>query len=66
MIERHKMMDAHGMRKVCYSNDVAELEKKYAEAVELLEYFTDRVEEGSIRSRATYEKYKSFLAALSP
>ena len=41
------------------------LKKRLAEAVELLEYFTDRVEEGSIRSRTTYEKYKSFLAALS-
>ena len=32
------------------------------EAVELIKYFTTRVEEGSIRSKKTYTKYKNFLA----
>ena len=32
-----------------------------SEAIELLKYFTDRVEIGSIRSKTTYKKYKDFL-----
>lgn len=31
------------------------------EAIELLQYFVTRVEEGSIRSKTTYGKYKIFL-----
>jgi hypothetical protein len=32
-------------------------------AIELLQYFVDRVEAGTIRSKTTYRKYKSFLEA---
>jgi hypothetical protein len=31
------------------------------EAVELIQYFIKRVEEGTIRSKTTYGKYKEFL-----
>ena len=43
MIERHKMMDAHGMRKVCYSDDVAELEKQLEEAQKQIEALQKRL-----------------------
>jgi len=36
----------------------------FHKAIELLEYFTKRVEEGSIRSKTTYNKYKEFLKFL--
>lgn len=36
-------------------------EANYKEALELLQYFVTRVEEGTIRSKVTYEKYKTFL-----
>ena len=36
-------------------------EELLAEAVNLIQYFVNRVEEGSIRSKVTYEKYKQFL-----
>ena len=36
-------------------------ERKLKRAVELIKYFVQRVEEGSIRSRTTYNMYKSFL-----
>ncbi len=39
-------------------------DKKFQEAKELIEYFVNRCEEGSIRSRTTYAKYKSFLDSL--
>ncbi|HCT86241.1 MAG TPA: hypothetical protein DF296_13700 [Candidatus Margulisbacteria bacterium] len=35
--------------------------KNYKEAIELIQYFTNRVENGTIRSRTTYGKYKDFL-----
>jgi len=31
------------------------------EALEVIEYFVKRVEEGTIRSKVTYSKYKEFL-----
>ena len=34
------------------------------EAIGLLEYFVNRVENGTIRSRTTYAKYKNFLAKI--
>lgn len=34
---------------------------KFEKAKELLEYFTKRVEEGSIKSKTTYKLYKEFL-----
>lgn len=36
-------------------------QKKLEEALELLKYFTDRVEAGTIRSVTTYGKYKEFI-----
>ena len=36
-------------------------EKLFIEAIELIRYFVKRVEEGSIRSKTTYVKYKQFL-----
>ena len=39
----------------------AELKVELDEAVELIQYFVIRVEEGSIRSKKTYDKYKTFL-----
>jgi hypothetical protein len=35
--------------------------QKFQKAKELLEYFTNRVEEGSIISKTTYKLYKEFL-----
>ena len=37
---------------------------KFPEALKLIEYFVNRVEEGSIRSQITYLKYKDFLKSL--
>jgi len=34
---------------------------RFDEAVKLLQYFVDRVDAGTIRSKTTYTKYKSFL-----
>ena len=34
---------------------------EFDEAVKLLQYFVDRVEAGTIRSKTTYAKYKEFL-----
>jgi hypothetical protein len=56
-----------------YDDDVAyvlesELEavkKERDEAVELINYFVKRCEEGSIRSRTTYGKYRDFLSTIS-
>lgn len=39
----------------------AELKTELDEAVKLIQYFVNRVEEGSIRSKKTYAKYKEFL-----
>lgn len=39
----------------------AELKQELDEAVELIQYFVTRVEDGSIRSKKTYAKYKIFL-----
>jgi len=36
-------------------------EERLLEALELLQYFVDRVEAGTIRSKTTYKKYKDFL-----
>lgn len=36
----------------------------YSKAIELIKYFVDRVEAGTIRSKTTYAKYKEFLASL--
>ena len=36
----------------------------FSEAVELIEYFVNRVEEGTIRSSKTYTKYKDFLSKI--
>ena len=38
-----------------------ELKEQLKESVELIQYFVNRVEEGSIRSKKTYAKYKAFL-----
>jgi len=35
--------------------------KKFEQAKELIEYFVNRVEEGSIKSKTTYKLYKEFL-----
>jgi len=35
--------------------------EQYLEALDLLQYFVDRVEAGTIRSKTTYKKYKDFL-----
>ncbi len=35
--------------------------KKFEQAKELIEYFVNRVEEGSIKSKNTYKLYKEFL-----
>ncbi len=39
-------------------------DKKFSEAIELIKYLVDRVEEGTIRSKVTYSKYKNFLQSL--
>ena len=45
------------------TNDMEKLkEQLFEEALQLIQYFTDRVEEGTIRSKTTYKKYKDFLA----
>jgi len=36
-------------------------EERLTEALDLLQYFVDRVEAGTIRSQTTYKKYKDFL-----
>ena len=36
----------------------------FSEAIELLEYFVDRVDKGSIRSKTTYKIYKEFLTKI--
>ena len=36
-------------------------EERLLEALDLLQYFVDRVEAGTIRSKTTYKKYKDFL-----
>lgn len=36
-------------------------EQRLLEALDLLQYFVDRVEAGTIRSQTTYKKYKDFL-----
>lgn len=36
-------------------------EERLTEALNLLQYFVDRVEAGTIRSKTTYKKYKDFL-----
>lgn len=41
-----------------------EANKKLLIAVKLLEYFVNRVEEGSIKSKTTYQLYKDFLNTL--
>ena len=38
--------------------------KQLNEAIDLIEYFVKRVEEGSIKSKTTYTKYKNFLNKL--
>ena|SRR3990167_622868 len=35
------------------------------EAIDLIEYFVKRVDEGSIRSKTTYAKYKEFLSKIN-
>lgn len=35
--------------------------EQYLEALDLLQYFVDRVDAGTIRSKTTYKKYKDFL-----
>jgi len=47
----------------CDTEDI-EPDDKFLEAVELLQYFVDRVEAGTIRSQTTYKKYKDYLAGL--
>jgi len=41
--------------------DERDLVKAYEEMRELLQYFVDRVEEGTIRSKRTYSKYTRAL-----
>lgn len=36
-------------------------EERLLEALDLLQYFVDRVEAGTARSKTTYKKYKDFL-----
>lgn len=40
---------------------IVEAVNNYPEALELLQYFIDRVENGSIRSVTTYDKYVKFM-----
>lgn len=47
-------------QKECKCSD----ESLFPEAVELIRYFVNRVEDGSIRSNTTYKKYKDFLDKL--
>ena len=42
-------------------HEFSEEELLLQEAVELIKYFVKRVEEGSIKSKVTYKKYKDFL-----
>lgn len=35
-------------------------------AIELIQYFVDRVDKGEIRSKTTYAKYKDFLQKVNP
>lgn len=44
---------------------VDDIAKSAMEAVELIEYFVDRVEAGTIRSTKTYTKYKEFLSRIN-
>ena len=44
----------------CYASH----QEENKEAIELIEYFVNRVEEGTIRSKITYGKYKTFLEKL--
>lgn len=46
------------------SEYIVQAANMFPEAVELLKYFVQRVEEGSIRSNTTYAKYKDFLTKL--
>jgi hypothetical protein len=41
------------------------MDAKFKEAIELIQYFVDRVEAGTIRSRITYGKYKDFLDSIT-
>ena len=44
-----------------YVEDIFGDEERLLEALDLLQYFVDRVEAGTIRSKTTYKKYKDFL-----
>ena len=55
-------MNTKGLAQAIIENEEQEKEKEILkEALELLQYFVTRVEEGTIRSRVTYKKYKTFL-----
>jgi len=43
------------------SEQIKKRDEIIEEATELIQYFVDRVEAGTIRSRTTYKKYKDFL-----
>lgn len=45
--------------------EMAEIQNSLKEAVELIQYFVDRVDAGTIRSKITYSKYKEFLSSLT-
>ena len=45
-------------------NKTYKAKKQLNEAIDLIEYFVKRVEEGSIRSKTTYTMYKDFLTKL--
>ena len=55
-------MNTKGLAQAIIEKEEQEKEKEILkEALELLQYFVTRVEEGTIRSRVTYKKYKTFL-----
>ncbi len=62
-----RLKEIEELKKYCENNPEFEhtqlhiISGKLLEAIELLQYFTNKVEEGNIRSKKTYNKYKEFL-----
>ena len=49
-----------------YNQCLEDSKDKFKEAIDLIQYFINRVEDGSIRSHTTYGKYKTFIQSLQP
>lgn len=49
-----------------YEKEMMKESPEMAELLDALEYFTKRVEEGSIKSKTTYTKYKEILNKYRP